>query len=97
MLELREYFEHLIFDELNILIQELLNRVGRKIEEHRQLLESGGVGRLIDVDDVGKNFSQIAVNVVVEFPFDLAQKVPVNQELIAVNQQFFTDALHQSF
>jgi len=35
MLELREYFEHLIFDELNILIQELLNRVGRKIEEHR--------------------------------------------------------------
>jgi len=35
MLKLREYFKHLIFDELNILIQELLNRVGRKIEEHR--------------------------------------------------------------
>ena len=49
------------------------------------------------MDDIGKHFCQVAVDLVVEFPVHLAQEEAVDNELVDVDQQFFAYALQKSF
>lgn len=96
MLEFGEYLEHFLLDDLDVLVEELFDGVGAKIKEHGELFEDGGVGGLVDVDDIGEHLCQTAVDIVVEFPLDLAQEIPVNYELVGIYQQLFADASEEA-
>jgi hypothetical protein len=76
MLELREELQHLLPDERDVLVEKFLDGVGAEVEKHGEMLDSGGVCRLIDMNDVGEDLCQIVVDVVVQPPLHLAQEVP---------------------
>lgn len=97
LLKLGEYLQHFIFYDLNIVVEELLDRVRAEVKEHRELFEGVGVSGFVDVDDVGKHLGQTAVNVMVKFPFNLAQEIPVNDKLIDIDQQLLADAFEKGF
>lgn len=95
VLKLGEQLEHLLLVDLRVLVEKLLDGVGAEVEEHREVLEHHGVGGLVDVDDVGEDLREVVVDVVVEAPVGLAQEVPVEHELVDVDQQLLADALQQ--
>lgn len=65
MLELREKLQHFFADYRDVFIEKLFHRIRAEVEEHREVLESSGVSRLVNMDDVGKHFSQVVVDIMV--------------------------------
>jgi hypothetical protein len=47
--------------------------------------------------DIGEYFSKTAVDVVVKFPFDLAQEISVEHQLVNIDQQLLADAFEKAF
>jgi hypothetical protein len=45
------------------------------------------------MNNIGKNLSQIVVNIVVEPPFHLTQEIPVKNQFIDIDQQLPADPL----
>lgn len=97
MFELREKLEHLLLDDLNILVQKFLDRVGAEVEEHGELLDSIDICRLVDMYDIGEYFSKTAVDVVVKFPFDLTEEISVEDQLVNIDQQLLADTFEKTF
>jgi hypothetical protein len=60
------------------------------------LLKGVGVGRLVDMNYVGEDLSQIHVNAMIKFPFDLTQEVAKDSELVNVEKELLADAFEQS-
>ena len=49
------------------------------------------------MNNIGKNLRQVVINIVIQFPLNLAQKIPVNGKLVGIHQQLFAHASHQPF
>lgn len=60
------------------------------------MFEYDWICRLIDMYDIGKDLSQVIVDIMIEFPISLAEEIPIEHEFIDVDQQFLADTLQQS-
>lgn len=57
--ELGEYLFHLFLEYFDVLVEEFLDAVAAEVEEHGDLLELAGAGRLIHMNNIWKHVEQI--------------------------------------
>lgn len=57
--ELGEYLLHLFLEYFDVLVEEFLDAVAAEVEEHGDLLELAGAGRLIHMNNIWKHVEQI--------------------------------------
>lgn len=87
--KLWEYLLHLPLEHVDLLIEELLDAVATKVEEHGDLLQLLGTSGLVNVDNIGENVEQVQNDVGADSPiFDLFQEVAEHSQLVVVEHQF---------
>jgi hypothetical protein len=95
VLKLRNDLAHLFAVKGNVFIEELLDTVGTKVKENRNLLQLIIIRGLIDMNDIGKDFGQCRKDIGINLPLNFGQKVPKDSQLIHINEHLFANASQQ--